>query len=165
MDPQEKIRATISQEGSSPPAHAQQTGRHKTKVPLIPPTLTGTTASNENINKLPSEKVDFSSLLVATDMSVKSNNNNSTADSTTNMKLDQLPGLKDQTCPAGFDAASRTARTTLAQSVHAVAVDPDPEDPVTVPAAVLQTYPPGINAKNTIGTVDQQSNIAAFFLC
>jgi len=70
------------------------------------------------------------------------------------------PNFKDQMRPAGFEAGEEAASQAgdnsipLAQSVHIV-VDEDPEtDPaiMTQPAAVLQTYPAGINAKNTVGS-------------
>jgi len=71
------------------------------------------------------------------------------------------PHYKDQMRPAGFEAEDGVtkdgASVPMAQSVHLV-IDDEPT-PATLPAAVMPVIPAGgINAKNTVGTVDPPRN-------
>jgi len=85
------------------------------------------------------------------------------AGSNTNTKpVHQLPDYKDQARQSGQEAGGDSTIVPLALSVHAVVeYDEDPEDPRTVLAAVLQTVPSSINAKNTVGTIEREPNIIA----
>jgi len=72
------------------------------------------------------------------------------ADEQQRMKPDQLPSYKDQARRSRGENA-----TILARSVHAVEVE---DEPAILPARVMQTFPPGINAKNTVGSRSADNN-------
>jgi len=75
-----------------------------------------------------------------------------------NAKGDQLPvpTFKDQVRRAdGEDVVAQgDSIIPLAQSVHILVEEDEPPEPEIMPAIALQAFPSGINAKNTVGTVE-----------